>query len=96
MVEICCQTDAIQAVSKITPYGNAIAWRDWRCMTSRRIGQNPTTSRQVTSGGGRGGKGAAGGEHRWGTHAPDQSRNQHVPVFGGVRWANCSLVCLAR
>lgn len=23
-----------------------------------------------------------------------QSRNQHVPVFGGVRWANCSLVCL--
>jgi len=23
-----------------------------------------------------------------------QSRNQHVPVFGGVRWASSSLVCL--
>jgi len=23
-----------------------------------------------------------------------QSRNQHVPVFGGVRQAICSLVCL--
>ena len=50
--------------------------------------------RKVTSCGGWGGKGAAGGEHRWGTHAPDQSRNQHVPVLDGVHRANCSLVCL--
>jgi hypothetical protein len=49
---------------------------------------------KVTSCGGWGGKGAAGGEHRWGTHAPDQSRNQHVPVFGDVRRADCNLVCL--
>src|SRR3954466_5380179 len=45
---------------------------------------------KVTFCGGWGGKGAAGGELRCNTHAPDQCRNQHVPVFDGVRRANCS------
>jgi len=60
----------------------------------RRSTDEPAEQWKVTSCGGRGGKGAAGGEHRWGTHAPDPSRNQHVPVFGDVRRANCNLACL--
>jgi len=60
----------------------------------RRNTDEPSEQRKVTSYGGWGGKGAAGGKHRWDTHAPDSGQDQHVPVFGGVRWAICSLVCL--
>jgi len=52
----------------------------------RRNTDEPAEQWKVTSCGGWGGKGAAEGEHRWGTHAPD---SEQEPACTSVR--RCAL-----